>query len=308
MSKTVTALYDDFETARRVSEDMVRAGFSRDGLSVVANDASGYYVSSLEDTAEHNAIDVEHDVSAEEGAGFGMVVGALIGIGTMFIPGIGPAIAAGPLATALLGAGVGAVAGAVTGGLVAALVHLGVPEEDVDFYAEGVRRGGALLIARVDDERVEEAVNILEDYTPVNVENRANYWRQAGWTRFDANAKPLSLEELNRERESYDTYQGIVPRLPDDMMHPQTDDFGALDTDFHSHYWAHYSDLGRTFEDYAPAYRYGYTLAHDMRYADLEWPRLEHIAQLYWEEHFEGGWDNFKDAVSYAWNRARAAV
>ncbi len=66
---------------------------------------------------------------AAAGAGVGAVLGGLagllVGIGALAIPGIGPIIAAGPLAATLAGAGLGAA----TGGVIGALADAGVPEE-----------------------------------------------------------------------------------------------------------------------------------------------------------------------------------
>jgi hypothetical protein len=78
--------------------------------------------------------------------------------------------------------------------------------------------------------------------------------------------------------------------------------------DFQEHYGTHYSALGHEFQDYLPAYQYGVSLAHDRRYTDLDWVRLEPRARLYWEQHFKGAWDAMKDAVAYAWNRAKATT
>ena len=65
------------------------------------------------------------------------------------IPGIGPVVAAGWLAsTAAM-----AAAGGATGGLIGALTQSGIGEDDAHAYAEGVRRGGTLVTARVDESR-----------------------------------------------------------------------------------------------------------------------------------------------------------
>jgi len=111
-------------------------------------------------------------------------------------------LAAGPLAaavTTLVGAGVGAAAG----GLLGALVDLGVPEEEAGYYAEGVRRGGALVTAHVDDNRLDKARNILQQYNPVNINNRAAEWKKAGWTGYNKDAKPYTAEEVRAERARY---------------------------------------------------------------------------------------------------------
>lgn len=56
-----------------------------------------------------------------------------------------------------------------------------VPDEDRHTYEEGVRRGGVLLTADVDDDRVDEAVRVLEDANSVDIDDRSSQWRSSGW-------------------------------------------------------------------------------------------------------------------------------
>ena len=56
-----------------------------------------------------------------------------------------------------------------------------VPDEDRHTYEEGVRRGGALLTADVDDDCVDEAVKVLESANSVDIDDRSSQWRQSGW-------------------------------------------------------------------------------------------------------------------------------
>ena len=81
-------------------------------------------------------------MSAERSAGaIGAVAAAIAAIGTsVALPGLGLVIA-GPLAAAIAGAG----AGAAGGGLVGALVGMGMPEERVKDYEEGVKNGGIMM-------------------------------------------------------------------------------------------------------------------------------------------------------------------
>jgi uncharacterized membrane protein len=74
----------------------------------------------------------------------GALGGLLVGLGTLALPGMGPIVAAGPLAAALGGAAIGAA----TGGLIGALVDAGVPEEYATAYATHVERGHVLLTVR----------------------------------------------------------------------------------------------------------------------------------------------------------------
>jgi uncharacterized protein (TIGR02271 family) len=71
----------------------------------------------------------------------GGVIGLLAGVGALAIPGVGPIIAGGALASTLAGAGIGAAAG----GLLGALVGMGVPEEDARHFEQGFQQGGILV-------------------------------------------------------------------------------------------------------------------------------------------------------------------
>jgi uncharacterized protein (TIGR02271 family) len=56
------------------------------------------------------------------------------------------------------------------------------PDEDRHTYEEGVRRGGALLTADVDDDCVDEAVRVLEEANSIDIDERSEQWRSSGWT------------------------------------------------------------------------------------------------------------------------------
>lgn len=172
---TVVGLYDTFTDAQNAVDQLVSAGFMRDNLSVVSNNARGEY-----------RVDTGDDIDgagagATGGALVGGTIGVLAGLGAFAIPGIGPVIAAGPLLAGLAGAGVGAL----TGGLLGALTDAGISEDDAHYYAEGIRRGGTLVMANVDDNRADYARDVLNQAGAVNVEERASTWRASGWDRFD---------------------------------------------------------------------------------------------------------------------------
>jgi len=60
-----------------------------------------------------------------------------------------------------------------------------------------------------------------------------------------------------------------------------------------------------TYEDYSPAYRYGYKLKHHAGEGDTEWSGVETRAKTEWETHNPNTWDRFKDAIKHAFGRAR---
>lgn len=179
--KTVVGLYDDISIARQVIEKLVSAGFDRNDINLVANQSATGITAG--DGAMSGDAAAEGAMSgAMAGGVLGGLGGVLLGLGALAIPGIGPVIAAGPIVAGLAGAGIGAA----VGGLVGALVGWGVPEEEAEFYAEGVRRGGTLVAVRAEEGEVDTALEIMNRFSPVDVQQRSAMWRSEGWTGFDA--------------------------------------------------------------------------------------------------------------------------
>lgn len=133
--RTVTGLFDDYGDAREAVSDLEAAGVPSDDISIVANNIGDRYSTDGSNAAEGAG------TGAGLGAAGGGVVGLLTGLGLMAIPGVGPVVAAGWLASTAAGAAAGAIAGGAAGGLIGALTESGVDEEDAHVYAEGVRRG-----------------------------------------------------------------------------------------------------------------------------------------------------------------------
>jgi len=107
------------------------------------------------------------------------------------------------------------VAGGVAGGLIGALVDAGLPEEQAEYYAEGVRRGGALLTVDADDQMVDQARQIMDRHNPVDINQRADYWRQSGWKGYDEKAKPYTADQINQDRAKLQKLnQGGEMRMP----------------------------------------------------------------------------------------------
>ena len=185
--KTLVGTYRDLHTARQVVDDLIAARFNPTDIGIIAQDTKGEYATYL-DRDGVNRVDAD---DTAKGAGIGAAIGGLggllIGLGALAIPGVGPVIAAGPLLAALTGAGVGAV----TGGLIGAMVDMGIPDEQANIYAEGVRRGHVLVTVQVPDSSVDMAQRIMERDGAINIHREADTWRQSGWNRFDPNSDPL---------------------------------------------------------------------------------------------------------------------
>jgi hypothetical protein len=198
MAQTVTALYDKYDSVVSAVDALEAAGFPHSDISIVSNNVDNRYD---KDRPTHAAED------AGKGAGIGAAVGGvggfLTGLGLLAIPGVGPVVAGGWLVATAAGAVTGAVVGGAAGGLVGSLTGAGVPEHDANFYAEGVRRGGTLVTARVDDARASTAREILLRYELVDPALRGAAYRESGWTSFDPNAPAYTADQVAAERRRY---------------------------------------------------------------------------------------------------------
>ncbi|AVA24991.1 general stress protein [Rhizobium sp. NXC24] len=182
---TVAGLFDHHDDAKRAVEQLEDAGISSDNISIVSRTVEGRKVE-------------EQGNRAAEGAGTGAGIGAmaggagglLAGLGMLAIPGVGPVVAAGWLVAALAGAAGGAVVGGAAGGIVGALIKSGVPEEDANVYAESIRRGASLVVARVEGDEIAIANRILERLPRVSLSERRALYAGQGWQRFDDTLDP----------------------------------------------------------------------------------------------------------------------
>jgi len=214
MAKTIVGSFDTFEHAAGVIEALEHMGVPSGNLNLVANDAAGRLAAGRISDAPTTAStrlggDFAADGSATDetvasGAGKGAVAGGVIGgtagllagLAGLALPGIGPLVAAGPIAVMLTGAGIGAIAGGLIGGL----RQLGVSDSDAEYYAEAVRRGGALVVVRAEDHHAEPIADLMRDRGAIDIESRVAAWRESGWRGFDESAPPHGPDPIERDR------------------------------------------------------------------------------------------------------------
>lgn len=163
--KTVAGIFSTNAQAQEAIGALRATGMPADEVSVVAQDPDR-----ARDIAGETGAEVATGTAG--GAGLGAILGGaagwLVGIGALAIPGIGPVVAAGPIAAALGVAGTtaaaGAGAGAVTGGLVGALTGWGFAESEAREYESRVSQGDILLAVRVDDEAAGRTEDVLRQH------------------------------------------------------------------------------------------------------------------------------------------------
>jgi hypothetical protein len=161
--RTVAGLFPDRHRAEEAIHALKAAGFPGEQIGVALRDRTAQGVL-LEETGSQVAEDAA--TSGALGGGLlGGLTGLLIGIGALVIPGFGPVVAGGVLATAFGVAGGTAVAGAgigaAAGGLLGALAGLGIPDSAARYFETGFRAGGVLVTVEA-GARVLEAMAILD--------------------------------------------------------------------------------------------------------------------------------------------------
>jgi uncharacterized protein (TIGR02271 family) len=161
MTKTVVALYDSASDAETVSSELSAAGFT--DTDVIDNSAIGS--------------------SGTGWSGTGMTDSSLAAGA--------PGVVGTPL-SATSETGTSTTSSAVSEGILGRLRRAGVPEDESHVYAEGVRRGGSLVIARLADENVDRGLEIMSNYRPVDIDERGSQWRTEGWSKYDESAGPYT--------------------------------------------------------------------------------------------------------------------
>lgn len=156
MSKIV-GVFESRERAREAIEALQEEGFSEEDLSIIARQDQGQ--GQGQGGGGNGGGDLTDDITqgAAWGGGLGALGGLLAGAGALAIPGIGPILAAGPLAAGL--------SGAVAGGIAGGLIDLGIPEDAGQQFEEDVKQGRLLAIVETDeDDQVGRVQRLLEEY------------------------------------------------------------------------------------------------------------------------------------------------
>lgn len=204
---------------------------------------------------------------------------------------------------------------------------ISVIAEELKVGKREVQRGGVRIIQRVTETPVQESINLRQEH--VSVERHAVN-------------QPATLDDLNGMKEGTIEMremaeEAVVSKtarvveevvIGKDVSEQQTtindtvrrndveiEQLGAgdntasathmIEEDFRHHWQSAYGQSStERFEDYAPAYQYGASLARDQRFRDHNWETDESTIRQQWEStHPQNAWDKVKDAVHYGWNK-----
>ena len=206
MTKTLTRVYNDYASAELTVRELKDAGLGDSHIGIVASNADGWHKPGGSDVDPKHDKDRDGKDDRSEGAvtggGLGAIAGGAAGVaaglGMLAIPGIGPVVAAGWLAALAAGA----IGGGVAGGIVGALVESGTSKENAELYAEALRRGGAIVTAKVSDDDEAKYAAIM-DKSAFDIAARESNYRNSGWNGYDPAAPAYDTDQVRKEREAY---------------------------------------------------------------------------------------------------------
>ncbi len=156
-AQVVIGVFDDTATAQSAVNALEASGYPREDISLVMQERGS--------APEIGAEATHADTGIATGVGAGAVLGGIAGLAALAIPGVGPLLAAGPLAALL-----GAVSGAALGGLLGSFTGLGIPTEAAKEYEAAVREGGVVVAAKAADADNEKRItDVLQQHGPRTV-------------------------------------------------------------------------------------------------------------------------------------------
>lgn len=157
MDRTIVGVFRSKSDAKKAVSELRAKGFKENEINIIAKG---------EGRGERGAFTSMAGQDVGEGVATGGAVGGLAGLlagaGTLAIPGIGPLVAAGPIAAAL--------SGAVTGGVAGGLLDFGIPEERGRHYEGRIRQGNIVALVRADEAKVKDASTIFRSNGAFDVE------------------------------------------------------------------------------------------------------------------------------------------
>ncbi|MBN3923044.1 general stress protein [Nostoc sp. NMS4] len=165
VAKRAIGVFSHRRDAEVAITELRDAGFSLNQVSIIAKDTDGHGIGGVDvdrNVGTGNKADDGAKAGAATGGLLGGLTGLFVGLGTLAIPGIGPVIAGGAVATALATTLAGGAIGAAAGSIVGALVGLGIPEDRARVYSDRFQRGDYLVILDGTEAEIHQAEAILK--------------------------------------------------------------------------------------------------------------------------------------------------
>lgn len=153
-AKAIVGIFSDLSSAEQSVTQLRNSGFTTEEINIVSKDP-GHTMTAA------NGNDSVMDGTMTGGA-IGGIGGLLLSAGALTIPGLGPIMAAGPIAAT--------IAGAIGGGITGGLIDWGIPSDKSEEYNNEVSSGNTLAVIKTPQNKVAQAVQILTANGATSVE------------------------------------------------------------------------------------------------------------------------------------------
>jgi uncharacterized protein (TIGR02271 family) len=203
-------------------------------------------------------------------------------------------------------------------------VRVPVVEEEIAVGKRAVETGGVRVESHVQEVPVNESVRLHEEH--VNVERRpvdrpVTAGDMAAFKEGTIEMREMA-EEAVVEKRARVVEEVVISKEASERTEQITDTVRRTDVDvqplqsradfetrhattWQTHWKSNFGQSGGTFDDYAPAYRYGYDLAGHENLRGRDWSMIERDVETSWESKNKGSWQRFKDAIRYGYDQGR---
>jgi uncharacterized protein (TIGR02271 family) len=198
-----------------------------------------------------------------------------------------------------------------------------VVQEDLKVGKRLVERGGVRVFSRVVETPVNETVGLREEHVsverrpvdqPINPADIGAFKDKSIEVRETAEEAVVQksarvVEEVVVGKEVSQRQQQIQDTVRHTEVEVQPLQGSAIDDDtyYRNDWQTNYANLGGSYDDYAPAYRYGNEMRRDARYQGRDWDDVESDLRSDWDTRYGRGgtstWERMKAAVRSGWNR-----
>lgn len=175
---TVAGIFKSYVDASRAVTNLRSAGIPEDRINLLAPGTSLEELEREVPTTDTEQPGMGKALGGAVGGALGVAGGLQMGAAaaSLFVPGVGPIIAAGLAGAALLGVG-GAATGALAGDAIEDAMGEGMPQDELYVYEDALRRGRSVVVAfAVDDEQKEAARAVLSQSGAESLDAAREEW------------------------------------------------------------------------------------------------------------------------------------
>lgn len=213
---TVAGIFNSYVDASRAAGNLRKAGIAEDRINLLA---PGTELSELEKevpTTETEQPGMGKAIGGAVGGALGVAGGLHMGAAaaSLFVPGVGPILAAGIAGAALLGLG-GAATGAMAGDKIEDSFGEGMPQGELYVYEDALRRGRSVVVAFTEDDTEKDAAReVLSQAGAESLDAARDEW----WV----GLRDAEQEEYSKEGGDFGADEAMFRQGFEASLHPRS--------------------------------------------------------------------------------------